>query len=878
MTSKSTSASHSTASTSYPTGTGAANGSSTPRRGAARPGTARPKTGARTTTSIFGGSLDQEIVCAITESRGISPTVGLAFVNISTTEAALCQIVDNQTYVKTLHKLAVFEPSTILLPSTSTQPSKSKMYSIIEANLPHLPITLLDRKYWSETNGADYIQQLAFRADVEAIKVSVTGNFFATCCFAASLKYIELSLAISFPFHSMRIKYEPSEGSMMVDLSSIQSLELIQNLQNSKSKDCLFGLLNQTLTPMGSRFLRSSILQPSTEKILLEKRYESVQELVTKEEVFFAIRQALKSFLDMDRVLTDVIIIPTRPTIQHLEQSINNVILLKQSIKSVPPIFEALDGVTSELLRAIRQLCAPQMIVDVETLIDEAVNEDTTYQSKPLDLRNQRTYAVKAGVNGLLDVARTSYKEANADAVQLANQLGETHNLSINLKYDTSRHYYLQIPASDLEDRNLPEVFINVFRRKNIVECQTLDLVKWSQKILDSHLEVLQMSDRVVQELVENIREDVAPLFKISEGIAMLDVIASFAQLATTQDYVRPELTSTLALKNARHPIREKIHTDKYIPNDVYATPQTRFQIITGCNMSGKSTYIRSVALMVVMAQIGSFVPASYASFPLHHQLFARISMDDSVESNTSTFAAEMRETAFILGNVDKRSLVIIDELGRGTSTRDGLCIAIAIAEALIESKAMVWFVTHFRDLAKFLAERPGVVNLHLAVDMTDADRMMMLYKIASGYVQEEHYGIALAKVVSLPPEVIKVAERVSLTLRANSEQKRKQSKIIVEAKRKRLFLGLREQLQHAKEGNMQGDVLRSWLKKLQDEFVNRMYALDQQLQELDEEDDEKTRFTDSTIGNKRAASVITGASTEELNRDDPFVMSGALE
>lgn len=445
------------------------------------------------------------------------------------------------------------------------------------------------------------------------------------------------------------------------------------------------------------------------------------------------------------------------------------------------------------------------------------------------------------------------------------------------MKYDTSRHYYLEVPVSDLEARNLPDVFINVFRRKNTVQCQTLDLVKWSQKILDSHMEVLQLSDHVVQELISKIREDVSPLFRISEGIAMLDILASFAQLAMAQDYVRPELTSTLALKDARHPIREKIHTDKFVPNDVFASQQTRFQIITGCNMSGKSTYIRTIALMTVMAQIGSFVPASYASFPIHLQLFARVSMDDSVESNTSTFAAEMRETAFILRNVGNRSLVIVDELGRGTSTRDGLCIAIAIAEALIESKAFVWFVTHFRDLAKFLTERPGVVNLHLAVDMTDADRMMMLFKVASGYVQEEHYGIALAKVVNLPPMVIEVAEQVSQTLRTNTEQNRRQSKPVVQARRKKLLLALREHLQNAKEGKMQGEVLRSWLKRLQEEFVERMYALDEELKELETEEESQSGPTESVLSVERYTTVSTSTSTEEVDRDDPFLMSGAL-
>ena len=359
------------------------------------------------------------------------------------------------------------------------------------------------------------------------------------------------------------------------------------------------------------------------------------------------------------------------------------------------------------------------------------------------------------------------------------------------------------------------------------------------------------MSDQSIQDLTSDIRGDIAPLFKICEAIAMLDMIASFAQLVTTLDYCRPDLTEVLAIKSGRHPIREKIHADKFVPNDAYATQQGRFQIITGCNMSGKSTYIRSVALMTVMAQIGCFVPAAYASFPVRHQLFARVSMDDSIEANVSTFAAEMRETAFILRNVDKRSLVIVDELGRGTSTRDGLAIALAVAEALVESRALVWFATHFRDLAHVMAERSGVMNLHLAVDMGGAeeDRITMLYRISNGCVEEEHYGLALAKVVDLPRNVLHVAEEVSRTVARGLERRKKGSKTISLARRRKLVLSLREQLVQAKQGNMRRRVLNSWLKKLQDEFVIRMSAIDVEAAAVEEEI-EKSEQVEGEDGN----------------------------
>ncbi len=417
---------------------------------------------------------------------------------------------------------------------------------------------------------------------------------------------------------------------------------------------------------------------------------------------------------------------------------------------------------------------------------------------------------------------------------------------------------------SELEDRNLPDVFINVFKKRNIIECQTLDLLKWNQKILDSHHEVLQMSDQSIKRLIKNIRAEIAPLFKISDAIALLDVTVSFAQCVTTQDYCRPELTRTLAIKSGRHPIRENIYAEKFVPNDAYATRQSRFQIITGCNMSGKSTYIRSIALMAIMAQIGCFIPASYASFPIFHQLFARVSIDDSIEANVSTFAAEMRETAFILHNIDDRSMVIIDELGRGTSTRDGLCIAIAIAEALVESGAFVWFATHFRDLAKILAERSGVVNFHLSVDLSGADKIKMLYKVASGAVQEEHYGIALAKVVNLPPDVLRVAEQVSKKLKSNMEKRKKNSKAIALARRRKLILSLREQLIQAHEGNMNGKVLATWLQKLQDEFVNRMAAIDADAASAMDESEQES---ESVTASEAAAGIDTEADVQTQDR-----------
>ncbi|KAF2854803.1 DNA mismatch repair protein-like protein MutS [Plenodomus tracheiphilus IPT5] len=831
------------------------------------------------------------MVCAVAESRGISPTVGLAFVNLDTAEAVLCQICDSQTYVRTVHKLKVYGPSEILIVSTAASP-KSKLFSIIEENLEDIgsKLTLLDRRYWAESTGYEYIHSLAFKEDVEAIKISVTGNYYAVCCVAAALKYIDLGLGMVFSYHSLRMRYEPSEGSMMIDVSTIYSLELIQNLQNAKSRDCLFGLLNETSTPMGARLLRNNILQPLTDADVLRTRYAAVDDLTKKEEMFFATRAALRNFLDADRILTALIVTPTRPTLHTTEQAINHVIMLKQFVGTVNPVYEALTGTASTMLNNIRELCAPENIAPIHELIDRVINTDTTYATQPLEMRNQRVYAVRSGVNGLLDVARTTYKEATEDAYQHSNELSAEYNIQLDLKYETARRFYMRISFSELDGKALPHIFTNVIRRKKYIECQTLELMKRNQKINVSHQEVILMSDQAVEDLIEEVRSHMSVMFKICEAVSMLDMIAAFAHLVTVNNYTQPQLTDTLGIEAGRHPIKEKTMQTKYVPNDVYATQQTRFQIITGCNMSGKSTYIRSVALMAIMAQIGSYVPATYASFPILHQLFARLGMDDNIETNVSTFAAEMREIAFILRNVDKRSLVIIDELGRGTSTRDGLAIALAIAEALVSSRALVWFATHFKDLATIMSERTGVLNLHLAVEIENGHSMTMLYRATQGVVNEAHYGLTLARIVPLPPGVVEHATRVAQQLERHMLRKKKASATVLREKRRKLILNLREHLVQAHNGVLEGEVLTAWLKELQKEFVNRMTFLEMEAaradQESEDDEDEATRDVSahdddeqrSTAPRARQQSVMTISShmTSTESESTPRAMTAS--
>ncbi|CAM1511954.1 Fc.00g094670.m01.CDS01 [Cosmosporella sp. VM-42] len=784
-------------------------------------------------SSILGITDSESVVCAVSEARGVSPSVGVAFVNVSIGEVIISQICDNQSYVKTIHKIQISSPSRILFMSTACPPNRpSTLFSLVQELISEAQLDAVDRSAWSETDGLDYIHNLAFKDDVEPLKVATQGKFYAISSFAAAMKYVEHHFTINFAPHSLRIRYQPSEDTMMIDISAIQSLEIMQNVRNSKSKDCLFGLLNHTSTPMGSRMLRSNILQPPTRPdSFINPRYDALEELTSNEEMFRETRKALKLFHDVEKLLTKLIIVPKSADIQQVEEQINQVLMVKSFLEAVPQLYTALRSATGPLLLKICDLCRPEITGRILETICRTVEADVTYMKSPLDLRNQRTFAVKAGISGMLDVARQTYKELTEEIHQHVDELNENYGLNATLKFDNGRKYWLRLKAADFDDCPLPDIIINAVRKKDKIECQTLNLVKLNLRLSDTSNEVVIRSDSVIQSLLKELRHEAPHLFRVSESVALVDMISSFGQLATTRDYVRPDISGTLALKSARHPVLDKKMSGCFIPNDYYATEQYSFHIVTGCNMSGKSTYIRAVALLQIMAQIGSFVPAEYAAFPIIYNVFARVSMDDSIENNLSTFSVEMREMAFILRNVDDKSLAIIDELGRATSTRDGLAIAIAMSEALIQSKASVWFATHFTDLARVLADRPGVLNLHLAADSSTNDdglpQITMLYKATSGAIgDEEHYGINLARAIGMPQRFIDKAEEVAADLRRKREANKQSSESTKLLARRKLILNLQEALKQARDFGSE-EALPGYLRRLQEEFIVRMEEVD---------------------------------------------------
>ncbi|KAG0231804.1 MutS protein msh4 [Actinomortierella wolfii] len=695
---------------------------------------------------------------------------------------------DSQTYVRTLQKFSVYPPTEILVPRTAIETKVSKLTKCIKDSFPNVVITPLPRRYFNDAQGLEYIQQYIVPESSSTLLVGIQTKYFCLAATAALVKHIETSRNALFLNHSIRFKYQGCHGSMLVDHATARNLELAVNMSNNREKHSLLGVLNHTCTSMGSRLLRTNILQPLNDETTIQTRLNCVQELLEKEDTFMAVRQALKPFLDLDRLITAFVQVPSKPSIKHSEQAINNIIQLKHSLKLIHQLASSMAECKNKLFITIHRLLTDSRLAYCLQRINHVIEENVTFEKTAIGLRNQRCFAVKAGFNGLLDVARQTYKEIVNDTFDLVNSYVETYNLTLKIQFNNTTGYYLAMSTDQVGHRDsinsrsgnandlggeLPNIFINVVKKNKTLNFTTLELMKKNSKIEDSLVEVYLMSDKIAQDLSSEIRTNINAIYKASEAIAMLDMLVAFAHQCTLHDYVRPEFGDTLVLQQARHPIREVLYSEPFVPNDTYASFAHSFQIITGPNMSGKSTYLRQIALIHIMAQIGSYVPAEFACLKIADQLFTRICNDDSIEVNASTFTVEMREIAYILQNITDKSLVIIDELGRGTSTHDGMGIAFAVCEVLAQARAFVFFATHFHELASTLTVYHNVLRMEGNAQPT----MVFKYRVTDGRAQEEHYGLTLAKMMRLPSDVLERASDVSKRLKSMVESWRDASK-----------------------------------------------------------------------------------------------------
>ncbi|KAF7297326.1 MutS 4 [Mycena indigotica] len=776
-----------------------------------RPGTARPTTAA-------SGFTTGSYIIALIEGRGVGHEVGMAGLDRDTGRVMLVQLADCQTYVKTLHQMHLHPPALILVPDSFLSADAKRpacvLVEYIFEEFPGVPVEPVGRRSWNESGGLEFVSQLCVEDDERAgTLLATTNKYYALSAACALFKYAEIKLNTRFAAASLRIRYVPVDGTMMIDPETARNLELVGNMSfGRKSTHSLYGVVNHTYTSMAARLLRVNILSPLTAQNTLDARLDVVEELVQSEERFNDVRTGLKPLnkMDLDKLIAVLASMDTTPVSSGkpaiAASRVTQMLGLRNAVKSLLPLRSALDGCRSQLLQIIHEMLSDERLERIERLVCANLNEDGATKKGGIGAVNARVYAVKSNCNRLLDVARETYRENVQDIYALNTKLSEAHELPLTLEYQVNGFVFV-LKKTDLPDgESLPRGFINAQFKRNKWIFSSMDLKKMNARMKDALDESLILSEKTIDELVAEILVDVGALYKASEAVALLDMLWSFAHTSIMHNYVRPEFTGTLAIKSGRHPILETVNSaGNLVPNDVYCDDSSSFQIVQGPNMSGKSTYLRQVGLLTVLAMCGCFVPAEYASFRLHDALLTRLSNDDDLERSLSTFASEMATSAMILGLATPRSLVIIDELGRGTSPREGVGISHAIAEGLIQSKCFVFFATHFHELTTTLSRQPSVINLHLSVQRTSKSTanfgMSFQYKIIDGSPTDlSHYGLELATLADFPRDVVAEGKRVATKLAALHARQEEDSESNKVAIRRKALLRLRTQLVQAYE------------------------------------------------------------------------------
>ena len=446
---------------------------------------------------------------------------------------------------------------------------------------------------------------------------------------------------------------------------------------------------------MGRRLMRTSLLQPLTDLIEINERQEAIQLLLEHEVELQELRESLKRFPDIDNFISGLVRRENALDPKCGEELIHRALLLKKILSKTSGLLGTLNrlgstGTSCTLISSIVEVLSDEGIEAIGRMIEEVINEDISYSEKTNLQHHQRFYAVKSSeaCNGLLEVARRTLKEIQSDIYEYVEAWSSQIDLPVEIKYQSKRGYYLSVRNSDLGDRSLDGICSQYKRGRSEVTFTIMDLIKLNGRVKESMTEVLLASQTVLNGLFDSLREKIEIIYEVSAVVARLDFISGLAQWALDSGSVcRPEFShsgGSLTIRQSRHPILESSGT--VVSNDYFSCRGNSFTVITGANMSGKSTYSKQLALLCVMAQMGSFVPAEFASFPIYDRILTRLGSDDELESNASSFRMEMKESAYILEMLTDASLVIIDELGRGTGYLEGLSLSTAICERILDS------------------------------------------------------------------------------------------------------------------------------------------------------------------------------------------------
>ena len=663
---------------------------------------------------------------------------GVAFMDLSTADFMATQFFGETSWQKTIDELTRFTPKELVLPEQSSGNLRSRLIRDWSEEWVSSPVD-----DWAFNQ--DYAQRLLLEhfslASLDGL--GAADQSLSVCAAGALIHYLRDSQLTSLGKVATLRFFEPSDF-MKLDSSTIANLELIRTLDGSP-KGSLFSFLDETRTGMGARLLKSWLLLPLLDLGDLERRQSAVQVLAANIQAHGRLRGRLAEIHDLERLISRVMVGVAGP---------RELLALRDSLRVVPAIRILLQELAAPRLSEIREQLDD--LDDVVTLIETSLSDDPPASANDPGI-------IRAGYSRELDELRAIRHSGKGFIASLeARERQKTGVSSLKVKFNQVFGYFIEITNS-----NLHLVPANYIRKQTLVNCErfvTEELQQYEEKVLGAEERIAVLERELYAQVRKAVGAQGLRVQTTARLLGELDAYASLSEVAVKNGYVRPVLTDgdEIYIRQGRHPVVE-LQSQPFIPNDLYLNNTTdQLTILTGPNMGGKSTYLRQTALIVILAQMGSFVPAKEARLGCVDRIYTRVGASDNLARGRSTFMVEMIETANILNTATNRSLILLDEVGRGTATFDGLSLAWAIAEFLVQNpvpKAKTLFATHYHELTKMAKLHAGVKNYCMAIQEAGKE-IIFLRRVTPG-VADKSYGIEVARLAGMPGQVLQRANEI---------------------------------------------------------------------------------------------------------------------
>lgn len=732
-------------------------------------------------TVIEGSMLDDAVnnyLCCICRNE---KETGLCFADVSTAEFHLTSIKDENAQEQIIDKLSAYQPREVLVNSSALD--FQQVADFIKTRLG-TKVQLLDDEKFDFEECTNLILETLKKEEISSL--SLGSSRAVVCALGAVIDYLKTVQKKDEIETPADIDYFDNEEYMKLDMSARRNLELTKSMMTGDKKHSLLWVIDKTKTAMGKRMIRNWIERPLMSVSLISKRQNAVGELFDRPEMRDKVRSALIGISDIERLMT---------RIAYSTANAKELKSLQATLEKLPEIKALVSDASTALLKEINSNI--DLLTDVKELIETAISDEPPFTVREGGM-------IKDGYNAEIDELKSIINDGASIIASIeARQREKTGIPKLKVGYNRVFGYYIEVTNSYKD--MVPDTYI---RKQTLTNCEryiTQELKELEGKILGAKDRVIALEYEVFCKVRNEVSAEVVRIQKTAKALAMLDTLASLAEVAVTNNYVCPHINNNgvIDIKDGRHPVVEALMNGGiFVPNDTSLNKDdNRCMIITGPNMAGKSTYMRQIALIVLLAQVGSFVPARSAEIGIVDAIFTRVGASDDLASGRSTFMVEMSEVAAILKNATQNSLIILDEIGRGTSTFDGMSIARAVLEFVCKKKtlgAKTLFATHYHELTAMEGMLDGVSNYSIAVKKR-GDDITFLRRIVRGGA-DESFGIEVAKLAGVPDSVVKRAKVILKELES--------CKIDIDFKAENSFEEEEEEIQYNFSANGKNEIL----------------------------------------------------------------------